>query len=100
MFKNPTPGNFEARKRVTKRNRELFGEEVRERLREARCVADVQKILEKIKEQRIAAEEGGEEMPKKVKKEASARETLVKEKAVKKVPAPQVDSKLEEATSL
>jgi UV DNA damage endonuclease len=83
---------------VTKRNREPFGEEVRERLMEAVCVADVQKILEQIREQRIAAEEGGEEeeMPKKGKKEASARDTLVKKQAVKNVPAPQVGSKLEE----
>jgi UV DNA damage endonuclease len=35
-------------------------------------------------------------MPKKGKKEASARDTLVKKRAVKNVPAPQVGSKLEE----
>jgi hypothetical protein len=34
-------------------------------------------------------------MPKKGKKAASARDTLVKKQAVKNVPAPQVGSKLE-----
>jgi UV DNA damage endonuclease len=88
IFKNPTPGNFEARKRVMARNREPFGEEVKEILGEAGCVADVQSILQKIKEERTVAKGGeeGKKTPKKVKKEGS----------VKNVPMPRVKSKLEE----
>ncbi|KAE9377188.1 UV-endonuclease UvdE [Stipitochalara longipes BDJ] len=99
MFKNPTPGNFEARKRVMARNKELFGEEVKERLREARCVADVQKILEQIKAERTGAEDGEEEekAPKKVKKEGSVKKTpTTKKKGAKNVPMPRVQPKLEE----
>jgi UV DNA damage endonuclease len=48
IFKNPTPGNFAARKAITG-NKAPLSEEVQEKLREAASVADIQKLLEEIK---------------------------------------------------
>jgi UV DNA damage endonuclease len=89
IFKNPTPANFEARRKATARNKEPLDREVKERLREAGCVADVQRILDGIKEARIAAKGDDEEekTPKRMKKEGSAKKTqAAKKKDVKRPP--------------
>ena len=81
------------------RNREPFNEETRERVRDARCVADVQKILEGIKTERLATDGGEEEerIPKKVKKEGSSKQTpAATKKSAKKAPLPRVQAKFEE----
>ncbi|KAN0117646.1 UV-endonuclease UvdE [Hyaloscypha variabilis] len=99
MFKNPTPGNFETRKRVVARNREPFGEEIKESLGEARCVADVQSILQKIREERTVAKGGEveENSPKDIKKGRGVKKTpAMKKKSGKNDPTSRVQSKLEE----
>jgi len=98
MFKNPTPMNFEARKKITARNKEPLSEEVRERLREAACVHDVQKILEDVKKERSAA--GGDEeeqtAPKKAKKEGGVKKTPTPRKKSAKIAPSRVQPDLEE----
>jgi UV DNA damage endonuclease len=84
MFKNPTPANFAARKAVMARNKEPLNDETKERLRNATNVADIQKILEDIKKERIdqAAQENAKNS--KPKKEAKPRKaTPVKKKTAK-----------------
>jgi UV DNA damage endonuclease len=49
IFKNPTPANFAARKAIIERNRAPLSEEVKNKLRKAASVADIQKVLEEIK---------------------------------------------------
>ncbi|KAG4441704.1 hypothetical protein IFR05_002838 [Cadophora sp. M221] len=57
MFRNPTPANFKARQEITKRNRKPLGDNVRERLGEAKCVEDIRRVLEAIKEGEMVTEE-------------------------------------------
>ncbi|TVY37588.1 UV-damage endonuclease, partial [Lachnellula occidentalis] len=54
MFRNPTPANFAARKAITARNKAPLSDEIREKLKQATSVADVQGILEDLKAERIA----------------------------------------------
>jgi UV DNA damage endonuclease len=99
MFKNPTPMNFEARKKITARNKELLGEEVRERLREAACVHDVQKILEDVRKEKGAADGVEEEQSalKKGRKDGSGKKmSIPKKKSVKNVGRSRVEPVEEE----
>jgi len=106
MFENPTPGNFEARKAITARNKETLGDEAKERLANARCVADIQNILDDIKEQRAAAKvdvEEEDEKPAKKAKTLSVRSTpakktpqAAKKKIAKSVPTPSISNMDEE----
>jgi UV DNA damage endonuclease len=54
MFRNPTPANFAARKAVTARNKAPLNDEMKEKLREATSLADVQRVLEEVKAERFA----------------------------------------------
>ncbi|KAL5315467.1 hypothetical protein ACEPPN_016335 [Leptodophora sp. 'Broadleaf-Isolate-01'] len=57
MFRNPTPANFKARQEITKQNRKPLGDDVRERLGEAKCVEDVKRVLEEIRGGEMVAED-------------------------------------------
>lgn len=61
MFRNPTPANFAARKAIEARNREPLPNEMKEKLQDVTCVADVKKILDEIKAVRAADENEDEE---------------------------------------
>ncbi|KAL2062851.1 hypothetical protein VTL71DRAFT_5923 [Oculimacula yallundae] len=65
MFENPTPANFKARQEITKRNRKPFVGEDLERLREAKNLEDVKKLLEDIKEREMGVvdEDKAKDMP-------------------------------------
>ena len=66
ILKNPTPANFAARKAITARNRAPLSDAMKEKVREAGSLADIQKILEEIKGENNNAEEregGGDEKP-------------------------------------
>ena len=58
MFRNPTPANFEARKAIIARNKLTLDEDFKEKLTDAKCVADVEKVLEEIKFRMQVTEEG------------------------------------------
>jgi UV DNA damage endonuclease len=106
IFRNPTPRNFEARKMVEKRNREPFLDEMRERLSEAKCVADVKMILEEIKGASFADVEAGvdevegEGLGKKTKSTLTKRAVAVKATPAKKkrgkdMPVPNLEIEAE-----
>ncbi|CZS89629.1 probable UV-endonuclease UVE-1 [Rhynchosporium graminicola] len=50
MFQNPTPANFKARQEITKRNRKPLASEELEKMREAKNVEDIKRLLNEIKE--------------------------------------------------
>ncbi|KAH8665902.1 UV-endonuclease UvdE-domain-containing protein [Tricladium varicosporioides] len=56
IFRDPTPANFAARRAIMERNRAALSDEVKEKLREARSVADLQRILDEVRAERAAAE--------------------------------------------
>lgn len=106
MFRNPTPANFAARKVVRESNRAPLSDEVKETLREVGSVADVQRILEGVMAERVAAEleeeKGGNEQPKKKVKRMPAKEggngampkkpASAKKKKVKEPPTPSLSN--------
>ncbi|KAH6678465.1 UV-endonuclease UvdE-domain-containing protein [Halenospora varia] len=93
MFRNPPPANFAARKAVTESNRAPLSDEVKETLREVGSVADVQRILEGVRAERVAAEleeeKGGNGQPKKKVKRRPAKEGGMK---VKEPPMPSLSN--------
>jgi UV DNA damage endonuclease len=96
IFKNPTPENFAARKAVTARNKTPLSDAAKEKLRDARCVADIQKILEEIMEDANAAEarDDAEERPatKKSKTTPARKIAPAKKKAARNVPTPSISN--------
>jgi UV DNA damage endonuclease len=103
MLKNSTPPNFEARRKVIARNKEPLSVEVRVRLKEAGCVADVQRILQEVKEEKLATEGEVEvEKPKNSKAMAVKKEgvrkmaTVGKKRTTKNAPAPSLSNIEEE----
>ncbi|KUJ20688.1 UV-endonuclease UvdE [Mollisia scopiformis] len=108
MFKNPTPANFEARKKITAKNKAPLDDEVKDKLEEANNLADVKAIIDEMKARRAAEEEGeddGEKSAKKTKstpaKEKKApgsvkKATPAKKKNAKNVPTPSLSNVDEE----
>ena len=98
MFRNPTPANFAARKAISARNKAPLGDEVKEKLREATSLADVQRILEEVKAERFAeagvVDEDAE--PAKKAKTMPAKKTPVKKatpaKKAKAIPTPSISN--------
>ncbi|KAI9640948.1 UV-damage endonuclease [Ciborinia camelliae] len=60
MFKNPTPANFEARKKINERKKMPFDDEVREKLARAECLNDVLEIVDLVKSAQIKVDEKAE----------------------------------------
>ena len=86
MFRNPTPANFAARKAIEARNREPLDDETKEKLKEAKNITEVQRLLDEVKAQRVGAEDGevGEEKPaKKAKANTATVKTFKKDRCVK-----------------
>ncbi|CZR60980.1 probable UV-endonuclease UVE-1 [Phialocephala subalpina] len=107
IFKNPTPANFEARKKISARNKFPLEDEVKEKLRDVNSLADVQAIMKEVNEKRIAREEApnekeDEEKPAKTAKPTPAKEkkalgsmkkaTSAKKQNVKSVPTPSLSN--------
>ncbi|TVY35202.1 UV-damage endonuclease [Lachnellula subtilissima] len=99
IFRNPTPGNFAARKAITARNKAPLSDEIKEKLKDATSVADVQGILEDVKAASFAeaavVDEDAEPVSKKA-KPTSAKNTPAKKaapgKKVKDTPTPSVSN--------
>jgi UV DNA damage endonuclease len=106
MFKNPTPANFAARKAVTARNKAPLSDDVKEKLKEATSFADVQKILDEVKAERLAEEGAGEDEEKPASQKARSTPTKkskpakksasTKKNTAKSVPTPSVSNMDEE----
>lgn len=107
MFKNPTPANFAARKAVTAKKKAPLSDDVKEKLKEAVSLADVQNILDEVKAERLAEEGagGGEEekpasqkaKPTPAKKSTPAKKfQLAKKNTAHSVPTPSVSNMDEE----
>lgn len=60
IFKNPTPANFEARKRITERKNMQFDEGVKEKLARAECLNDVLEVVELVKSAQAKVDEKAE----------------------------------------
>lgn len=60
MFNNPTPANFEARKRITERKRMPFDEGVKEKLASANCLGDVMEVVDLVKNAQAKVDEKAE----------------------------------------
>ncbi|KAB8302194.1 hypothetical protein EYC80_005639 [Monilinia laxa] len=60
IFKNPTPANFEARKKITARKNMQFDEEVKEKLAKAECLNDVSEVVELVKSAQAKVDEKAE----------------------------------------
>ncbi|ESZ99183.1 hypothetical protein SBOR_0390 [Sclerotinia borealis F-4128] len=60
MFKNPTPANFEARKRINERKRMPFDEGVKEKLAKAGCLNDVLEVVEMVQSAQAKVDEKAE----------------------------------------
>ncbi|TVY89476.1 UV-damage endonuclease [Lachnellula willkommii] len=105
MFQNPTPANFAARKAITARNKAPLSDEIKEKLKKATSVADVQGILEDVKAERSAEagvvdedeDEDAEPVSKKAKTTPAKKRPAPAKKAalgkkVKAIPTPSVSN--------
>lgn len=100
MFKHPTPANFEARKKITERNKMPFDAEVKEKLTKAECLNDVFELIEVVKEAQAKVDEKAEvngyakgpggSSKKSTPAKKKATPAPVKRKAAKKVQTPSV----------
>ncbi|KAE8453650.1 UV-damage endonuclease [Mollisiaceae sp. DMI_Dod_QoI] len=105
MFKNPTPANFEARKKITARNKAPLEDDVKEKLREASSLADVRAILDELKAKHLAEEEvenekESDEKPAKKAKSTSAKEKKAPGSSKKAPPARKKNAKNDPTPSL
>jgi len=90
MLKNPTPANFAARKTIGVKNKAPLAEDVREKLKDARTIGDVVKIMDEVKaagESSVANEEEEDIKPVKRAKSALKKTKPAKSKVKKGVPA-------------
>jgi len=93
IFKNPTPENFEARKKITANRRAPLSESAKEKLVKAGNAEDIRKVLDEIRaEQEIAEEYYGEEEDERLAKKI----VPAKKKAEKKMAEPVVENMEEE----
>ena len=100
ILNNPTPANFAARKAITARNRAPLSDSAKENIRDARSVADIQKILEEIKAENKPGEgEQEDEKPsaKKPKSTPAKKAASAKTKSAKKVLTPSISNMVENA---
>lgn len=104
MFKNPTPANFEARKKISAMNKAPLEDGIKQRLAEAGTRADVKAILEEVKARRTADEVGEnknevDDKPAKRAKTKPTKEkkaTPAKKKNAKSAPTPSLSDVDEE----
>jgi UV DNA damage endonuclease len=111
MFKHPTPANFEARKKITARNKAPLEADIKDKLREANSIAEVKAILEDLKAKPAEEDEVDNEKdvqtsakkarltptPAKEKKHAPKKNsTATKKKNAKSVPTPSFSNMDEE----
>src|SRR6185437_13869137 len=78
MFENPTPANFDARKKITARNKAPLNDDIKERLKEASSFSDVKAILGELKAKQAAEEEPENDKDEKLAKKSKS--TPAKEK--------------------
>lgn len=91
VFKHPSPANFAARKAITVRKKVPLTEAVKEKLRDAGSVADIQNVLEEIKADNTNDVEGNEDeklAAKRPKSTSVKKTTPAKKKTAKNVPTP------------
>ncbi|TGO26709.1 hypothetical protein BPAE_0054g00170 [Botrytis paeoniae] len=85
MFKNPTPANFEARKKITERKKMPLDEGVKEKLAKAECLNDVYEVVELVKTSQSKVDERSEANGFAAGPGSSKKSTPVKKKSA---PAP------------
>ncbi|KAL3427740.1 UV damage endonuclease UvdE [Phlyctema vagabunda] len=91
MLKNPTPANFEARKKAAAKNKEPLLAEMKEKLQAVKSAADIQKLLDEIKSTQMESEEE-QTSPAQVKKKTPVKKAVPKKKTAKSVPTPSVST--------
>ncbi|RAL63356.1 hypothetical protein DID88_003780 [Monilinia fructigena] len=99
IFKNPTPANFEARKKISARKNMQFDEEVKEKLAKAECLNDVSEVVELVKSAQAKLDEkaeangfargpGGSSNKKSMPAKKKVTPALAKKKTAKKAQTP------------
>ncbi|QSZ35128.1 hypothetical protein DSL72_007993 [Monilinia vaccinii-corymbosi] len=86
IFKNPTPANFEARKKITERKMMPFDAGVKTQLARAECLNDVFEVVELVKSAQARGDEKAENKTTPAKKKTAP--APAKRKTAKKVQTP------------